>query len=500
MTTSGVSRTRPGERATVPVSERPDEASSRGSGSRGSGSRGLGSRGFGSRGHRDAVPGLVLWWSRLVVAVIPIGAVALVVPRYRHSSYFYDEWSMLDRVASTHVLHGALEPFNGHLYLVPFLTYRAQLALGLDGHALVWTVFCTALLACNVAVALALWAARVPPLAAVVAGAAITYFGPGAQLMTLEFQFGMIGAIALSFLTAFIVLRSRPAVRPAVAIAVVLLLATAFDSGSATGGALFAGVLLALRWRDRWMFLALGPAALGLFAYLLVHGTAPTWPAPLGSEISVGVHLFLLAAGGLAGGGEITGAVVLVAAGALFAFAIARGRMSRDAAHCLVAGIAAALVMDGVIASTRAGIIKGDYLDFNRYTALIAFFLLFALLVPAISVARDLLPGHRGVISLASAAFLGLAFLGNLAPLDRYRALVEGWQTQAHTLVLQSSQQLTRGCPDGRPPKPDALPLGVLGPQVSVRLLEQLEARSGTFHPGAPIPVSAPVRNAMCSR
>jgi hypothetical protein len=61
-------------------------------------------------------------------------------------------------------------------------------------------------------------------------------------------------------------------------------------------------------------------------------------------------------------------------------------------------------------------------------------------------------------------------------------------------------QQLARGCPDGRPPKQDALPLGVLGPQVSVRLLEQLEARSGRFHTGAAIPVSAPVRNAMCSR
>jgi hypothetical protein len=435
-----------------------------------------------------------------VVALVPLGALALVVPRYRHSSYFYDEWSMLDRIVSVHLVHGAFEPFNGHLYLVPFLTYRAQLELGLHGHALVWTVFCITLLACNVSVALALWAARVPPLAAVVAGAAITYFGPGAQLMTLEFQFGMIGAIALSFLAAFIVLRSRPALAPALTIAAVLVVAAAFDSGSATGGVLFVAALLALRWRGRWTFVAVAPAALALLAYLHAHGTSPTWPAPLGSEISVGIHLFLLAAGGLAGGGEVTGAVVLVAAGALFAFAMASGRMSRDAAHCLVAGTVAALVIDGLIATTRAGIIKGDYLDFNRYTALIAFFLLFALLVPAVSVVGDLLPRRSRAISVATAALLGLAFLGNLAPLDRYRNLVEGWQTQSHALVLQSSEQLKRGCPDGRPPKQDALPLGALGPQLSVRLLEQLEARSGRFHTGAPIPVSAPVRNAMCSR
>jgi hypothetical protein len=46
--------------------------------------------------------------------------------------------------------------------------------------------------------------------------------------------------------------------------------------------------------------------------------------------------------------------------------------------------------------------------------------------------------------------------------------------------------------------KADGLPLGILGPQLTVELLQRLEARGGRIHTGAPIAVSAPVRDAMC--
>jgi hypothetical protein len=470
MTTSGALRTRRGEQ---PASEPLGEASD----------------------HRSR---LFSWSYRVVIVLVPLAAVGLVVPRYRHTAYFYDEWSMLERTIAPSFVHAGVEPFNGHLYFAAFLTYRAQLGMGLHGHALVWTVFCMSLVACNVAVALALWAARVPALAAVVAGAVITYFGPAAQLMTLEFQFGMVAAVALSFFAAFIALRNDPSRASAAAIAVVLILATTFDSGSAAGGAVFVAVLLALRGRDRWTFVALAPPAAALGAYLVINGTSPTWPAPIGTELSVGAHLVLLAAGGLAGGGLVTGVVVLVAAGCLFAYAIAAGRMSRDARHCLTAGSVAALVLAGLIATSRAGIVKNDYLDFNRYTGLVAFFLLFALLVPAVAIARDLLGARARRIGPATAVVLVLVFVGNLAPLHRYRTLVEGWQTSAHSLTLQASQQLERGCPGGRPVNADGLPLGALGPQLPVALLQRLEARAGKIHTGAPVAVSAPVRDAIC--
>jgi hypothetical protein len=230
----------------------------------------------------------------------------------------------------------------------------------------------------------------------------------------------------------------------------------------------------------------------------VINGTSPTWPASTGTEIAVGVHLMLLAAGGLAGGGLITGVVVLGAAGCLFAFAIATGRMSRDARHCLAAGSVAVLLLDGVIATSRAGIVKDDYLDFNRYTGLLAFFLLFALLVPAVAIARDVLGARASWVAPATVAVLVLVFVGNLAPLHRYRTLVEGWQTSSHALTLEASQQLAEGCPGGRPVKADGLPLGTLGPQLPVELLQRLEARAGRIHTGPAMPVSAPVRNAIC--
>ena len=152
-------------------------------------------------------PAVLVWSAHAVIALVPLGAVCLVATRYRRSWYFYDEWSMLQRLVAQGSIRGTFEVFNGHLYAFPSLAYRAQLALGLDGHALVWVVFCATLVACNISIARFLWVAGVPAIAATVAGTAVTYFGPGAQLMTLEFQFGTVGAIALSFVAACVALR-----------------------------------------------------------------------------------------------------------------------------------------------------------------------------------------------------------------------------------------------------------------------------------------------------
>ena len=125
--------------------------------------------------------------------------------------------------------------------------------------------------------------------------------------------------------------------------------------------------------------------------------------------------------------------------------------------------------------------------------------MLAALLPAAVSVARDL-AGRRAVwIGPAVAAFFTVAFLLNLAPMLRYRRVVEGWQTQTHALVAQASAQLARGCPNGVSPPENAQPLGTLGPQVTVALLRQLEARGSLHFAGhAADPVSPSVRDAMC--
>jgi hypothetical protein len=440
-----------------------------------------------------------LWSSRLTVALVPIGGVALVATRYRRNWYFYDEWSMIQRVlVSSSPIRSAFESYNGHLYLFAFMVYRVQLALGLNGHAFVWAIFCLTLIASNVAVALTLRTAGVPAFASVVGGAVITYFGPGAQLMTLEFQFGMVGAIAMSFFAAHVVLRQRSSFRAAVAVSSFLLVATTFDSGTATAGVVFVAVLLALRWHDRWAVVALGPSVAAGATFLLASGPLPRWPAGIGAQARFAVHLVALAAGGLVGGRQIAGGIVLGVACIVFIPAIATGRMSREAGHCLAAGLTAALVMTAIIANTRAGLVRNDFLEYNRYVALVAVYLFVSLLPAAVVIVRGVVDRRSVWIGPATATLLVVVFVLNYAPLTRYRRLVEGWQTTAHLLTAQASEQLALGCPNGKPPADDTMPLGALSPQLTVGFLEQLEDRGSLRF--APVPVSAPVRRATCPR
>ena len=443
-----------------------------------------------------------MWLSRIAIGLVPLGAVALVATRYSHNWYYYDEWSLIQRALdSPNQFRAAFESYNGHLYLFPFLVYRAQLALGLDGHSCIWVIFCVSLVVCNVSVALTLWAAGVPAFGSVVAGAVVTYFGPGAQLVTFEFLLAIVAAVAFSFLAAYVALRKRPSIGPAMTVAVLLLVATGFDSGTASGGVVFVAVLLALRWRDRWALVAAVPPLAAGLAFPIVAGTSPLWTAGLGKEVLFGVRLLLLSFGGLAGGGKIAGGIVLMVACGLIVPAIASRRIPREAGQCLVAGTVAALMMVGVIAAERAELVGSDFFHYNRYVAIVAFYLLVALLPSAVSVVGNLMGRRAGWVGPVTAVLLAVTFLLNLGPLLHYRGIVERLATETHVLVVQASEVLATGCPDGLPVTEDAAPLGSLDPHLTVRLLRQLETR-GFLRLVVPAAtsVSASVRDAMCPR
>jgi len=153
--------------------------------------------------------------------------------------------------------------------------------------------------------------------------------------------------------------------------------------------------------------------------------------------------------------------------------------------------------MSATIATTRGGLVGHDFFNFNRYIAIVAVFVLAALLPAAVSVARAYV-GPRSVwIGPVVTVVFTIAFVLNLSPLLRYRRVVEGWQIQSHALVAQASEQLARGCANAITPPDDAQPLGSLGPQVDAKILRQLAAR-GALHVPAAIPVSASVREALC--
>jgi hypothetical protein len=435
---------------------------------------------------------------RLVLAVVPLVAVAFVAVRYRDNWYLYDAFTMIERVLEPEPVRGAFEPINGHLYLVAFVVYRAQVAIGLHGHLVVWAAFCSILVACNLAVALTLRAAQVPVFAAVAAGVLVTYFGPGSQLMTVEFQLGMVGAIATSYFAAWLVLSRQPSPGAAAGVCALLVGSLLSDSGTAAAGIVFVAVLLGLRWRDRWAVVACAPAFAAVTVYSAVAGSGPVWSTDVGGGIRFAVRLVCTAAGGLVGGGEVAGGALLAGSAVIIVAGLRAGRVPAPAVACLSAGSAAVVVMTGLITVTRAGLVRNDLVNFNRHVAMVAIFLVAALLPPLVAVARSLAGPRASWVEPVVVMVVAAAFVLNLEPMHQYRRTAEGWMQQTRALTVEAVRQLEIGCANGREPSDAAMPLGSLAPQVTVRLLREIERRD-LLEPRTG-PVSPAVRDAMCTR
>ena len=441
------------------------------------------SRPCGIKSVSDIVPVL---WRRVVVLAVPLGALmVMVVPRYSRSWYFYDEWSLINRVVTVpNAITAAFEPYNGHLYTAAYITYKAASLVGLDGHAVVWSVFCLSLLGMNAGVALVLWRAGVRPLLAVIAGAVVTYYGPGAQLATFEILFTWNGAIALPLIAAYLVIRkdADESVGIALWVGSLLLVAIGFDSASSYGGLLFVGVLAVWRWRFRLAAVALVPALVGSVTFQLLAGGVPaSSPASVGQRISLFWHLLMLPIGGFVGGGVLAGIVVCCSALAVVGFVVAKeGFGHLPSFQVLVAGLAAAFALDGAVALTRAAVVGTDYLNFNRYVGLIGVYLMVATLPVILDGAWTILARYgalscaRGAVTVVLGMGLLTGFVLNMSTFDFYRSLIEGWEGQTHAEVTEVVRVVARGCPVGQKLNLAARPLGSLDPQLTVGLIDEL--------------------------
>jgi hypothetical protein len=434
---------------------------------------------------------------KIFVVAVPLLAVALVATRYNQNWYFYDEWSMIHRVLVTrhHILQGATLSYNGHFYLIAYFVYKAQLALGLSQHVLIWAIFCSTLVALNVSVALVLWAGGVPSSVAIIAGVVMAYFGPGAELMTFEINFTMDAAIALPIFAGFFVLHANDRRASVAIIATLLLLAVVFDSATAFAGLAFVAVLLLLRWRDRWALVALLPAAIVGGIFTLAQDASLTTPATPGQQTLFGVRLLLRAFGGLVGGTQLAGAIALATGASALIWVLCKRALEPTTASLVTAGLASGLLMVAITAWARAGLVKDDFFDFNRYISLAAVYLLLALLPTAVVAARALgRVGTRGLEPVLG-CLLAVVFLLNLRPLMHYRTTIETWMAQTHSLVQHVTWVMSRGCPLGHSLNLSAEPLGTLDPQVTVGLLRQLEtvgALKPPSHQPPRVPVVAP--------
>ncbi|MGO8862287.1 MAG: hypothetical protein ACLQRH_16190, partial [Acidimicrobiales bacterium] len=329
----------------------------------------------GTRGRTQPFLAVLLW------VAVPILANLLVALRYRDAWYVLDEWSLINQLISWHSFGAYFVGYNGHLYVVPRLVYAVQLHwIGTPDHAFIWAVFCLALLAWSYATAILLRTLGVPSLVAVAAGIMAVYFGPGSGLDTFEINLSTDLAIACSLFAAAVAVRRHPTGHlDAIAVALLLCLATSSDGGAAVSGIVFVSALILFRWS--WIDAAIGLVPPVLYAgWAALTQTGPKWPASLWADIQFSVKLVLLASGGLAGTDAVGGIVVLAVSAVVLVLGYRKGVLGGTVGRSLLAGWIAALFTVGALAHTRAGLIGTDFEYYNRYVAEVAVFVLVALL------------------------------------------------------------------------------------------------------------------------
>lgn len=404
----------------------------------------------------------------------------------RRSWFFYDEWAMIDRVMHTNVLDGLSASFNGHLWMISFLVYRVQVSwFGVGSHAFVGGVLIGSLVAMHVALTALLRACSVPLLVSLLSASLVTYFGVGSQNSIFAFQAPINLAIALSAVSATLVLTRPPSGWNALIVAVLLLLSVGADSGTALPWVCFAAVVLAQAWRNRYAWCA-APALLGLGVWLLAGDLGPSQPGSLIGRVKFSLHLLLESSGGLVGGAETAGILVLLASAMIVWVGRRRQAITRPAWIVFGAGTGTAVLMVGSIAQARAALVGSDFVNYNRYLQAVAVPLFIGLL-PAVSDSlRSLFHRLRpqGPIRFWSALTWAVPSLMILisfnAGLDTRRAYVAGFDYS--NLAVEAASRtaavvIRDGCPVGRRLDLTSSPAAGLSPQMSTQLLVEVIAR-----------------------
>ncbi len=234
--------------------------------------------------------------------------------------FFIDEWSVVTRYHDGHWL----QPFNGHLSLVPIAIYRTLLST--VGYDFVW--FRLVALACYGAAAVAVYLfarTRVHPMLAAVAGLAVAWSSQ-ARLMIM-FPLLLNFAVPMAAVVVIWMLLDRDTMATDVAASLLMGVALASSAvGLLAPIAVGADLLFRREARIRRWLLFLPPAALWL-AWYVGYGAGHTGAGGSVSKIlSFGWREFYATFVGLAGGWEPGGIVLLAGTIALVGFAVFRWR------------------------------------------------------------------------------------------------------------------------------------------------------------------------------
>ena len=193
----------------------------------------------------------------------------------------------------------------------------------------------------------------------------------------------------------------------------------------------------------------------------------------------------------------MAGVILLVASAAGLAWALHKQVLSGTAGTLVTAGLLSGLAMVAVTSWSRAGLVKNDFFNFNRYISLVAVYLLVALapLLVALARAATTSTSRSWSIEPTLAGLLVIVFVLNLQPLTHYRNTIETWMAQTHALVEDATWSMSIGCPSGKSLDLTARPLGTLDPQITVNLLHELEGLGDLTppaHPPKPTPIVSP--------
>jgi len=447
-------------------------------------------------------------------AALPLAGMIWIGTRYDHGYFYFDEWKMIGDTRGS--WFDMFSGFQGHLEVVSFVIYRVQRTVfGLDNHVLVYGAFMLSLAALHVALALVLRRLGVPTLLALGSATVAVYLGPGVQGMSWEFMLGINFALALSLFAGLLALQRAPTTRRAVAVAALLLLAFACDSGVAAFGAVFVGLVVVLQWSPRLAALTLSIPAFAHVMWFVFGEEQITGAADFSKRFTFANRLFLYSVAALFGGGDVTvtstgdptipvdaaplGLGVLLLIGGCIAFGIVRRRVSRPVLIAGGAALAAAVVMVVAIGWTRAFLIPTSNIVGSRYVQWCAVFLVVVLVPGLVMTLRS--DNHRRNLALGAVGVIVTvgAFVANLGALNEGRDFNEGWSDTSQLAIRRGITVVANECGPVRELNPKGMPSPDLSPQLSVRLLRAL-LDEGSIPASFGSPATADTRDLVCLR
>jgi hypothetical protein len=474
------------------------------------------------------------WQALAPCVLVPAAGLLWTASRYSRHWYFFDVWQLLDEDAGG--LGRLVAGHNDQLMVFNVLAYRAQRVwFGLDGHLLVFSLFCLSLVALHLAVSGVLDRLDVPAAVALAAGGVIVYFGPAAENAVTPFNQSHNFGLALGLAAAFVVLGPRRSWATAAGVGALLTAALTFSSSLATIALVYVAVLLVLLWPWRQ---ALAAVAAPLVVSLVWHLARPADDDLYGSTLSAAWHftrdLLTTAVTGLTGVGRIdpltqrigwlnaTATEVTLTVTVLFAavvgVGIARRSLDRRLLSGLAAGVVTALTAAVVLAYTRTSItlhlagsesnpafaifgvgpelfdVEGSLPIAGRYAQWIALFLWLAVVPVVMATLGDADATSRRRVSAVAVVALAVVFVANHGEFTQERNAFERWGRQTRVAVAETIDLLETGCGAGA-----VLDEGEVAPAalVTVAQVRDLLA-SGALEPGMAAEASAPTRARLC--